>query len=98
MKAFTIYSFLVVLVLSQSHVFSIPNPITEDTNIDVIADSLFVARDPDRPNLVAKHEETTSDLEKRGFRTCVSTALHLLSSSFLKARKLGYIAKKRLNL
>jgi hypothetical protein len=88
MKTFTTYAFLVVLALSQSPVLSIPSLITKGTNLDVIADTRFVARDLK----VAKPEEASKDLEKRGLRACVSTALHLLSSSFLKAGKLGYIA------
>ena len=93
MKVFNIYTFLIALALSQSPVLSIPSPIAEGTNIDVVTNAPFVARDLNGSNLVAKLEEASSNLETRDITTCVSTALHPLSSSFLMAGKLGLPTK-----
>jgi hypothetical protein len=91
MKTFTIYALLAVLALSQSPVLGAPKPITEGANLDVMADAAFAARDLNRPDEVAKREEASYALEKRDYRTCVSTALHLLPSSFIGTKKPEYI-------
>jgi len=91
MKTLIVHALLAALALSQSPVLSAPSPITESANLEVIADAPFVTRDVTCLTKMAKREEASHALEKRDHRYCVSTASYLLSSSILRAGKLGWI-------
>jgi hypothetical protein len=77
MKTFTICVLLAMLAFSQSPALGAPKPITASDNLDIIVVKPSVAQDLNRLDEVAKREEASDILEKRDYRSCVSTTLHL---------------------